>query len=126
MMGLYSALRASCNENNLVIAVDNILVTREFYQYLVALDLDGCTVAVPYVQNRYYEPLAGFYSSRCTDAMEQMMRTGNYRLPDLFEVVPTLKVHVEKEFPGFHPDYFRSLNTPEDLIWLNELTATPE
>jgi molybdenum cofactor guanylyltransferase len=126
MMGLYSALSLSCNENNLVIAVDNLLVTRGFYKYLIAYDLRQYKIAVPFVQNRFYEPLVGFYSTECISVMELMMNKGNYRLPDLIASVTTLKLHVETDFPDYHPDYFRSLNTPEDLAWLNELPAIPE
>jgi molybdenum cofactor guanylyltransferase len=57
MMGIYSALKASPTAANLILAVDNIFVTRAFFQYLVSLNLSAYHVAVPYVQNKYFEPL---------------------------------------------------------------------
>jgi molybdopterin-guanine dinucleotide biosynthesis protein A len=121
MMGLYSALKASSTELNLVLAVDNILVTRPFYRYLLSVELSELQVALPYIQNKFYEPLVGYYHKDCEKIMERMMNDGNYKLPDLISQVLVKKLLVESDFPDFHPNYFRSLNSSDDLILLNDI-----
>ncbi len=121
MMGLYSALRSSSTNMNLVLAVDNILVTDAFYRYLLSKDLTGSWIAVPLIGDRFYEPLVGFYKTDCIQVMESFMKKGNYKLPDLISDVPSLKLTVETDFPDYHPNYFQSLNRPEDLVLLDDL-----
>jgi molybdopterin-guanine dinucleotide biosynthesis protein A len=121
MMGIYSALKCSASPANLLLAVDNVLVTGSFYQYLLSKELSGAQVAVPFVGNRFYEPLVGYYSTTCISVMEQMMSEGNFKLPDLFNSVMVIKLLVEQEFADFHPAYFKSLNQPQDLQILNNL-----
>ncbi len=121
MMGISSALKASSTTMNLVLAVDNVFVTREFFNYLISRDLSNHQVAVPFVKNNYFEPLVGYYSRTCLPVMEEMMQESNYKLPDLFSRVSVEKLMVETDFPAFHPDYFHSLNHPEDLLLLHTL-----
>lgn len=121
MMGLFSALKGTSTRSNLVLAVDNILVTGAFYQYLLEKDLSDCWIAIPFIHNQFYEPLVGYYKTDCISVMDQMMKAGNYKLPDLFSKVPVARLNVESDFSSFHPDYFRSLNLPEDLTLLNAL-----
>ena len=121
MMGIYSALKVSTTPANLILAVDNVLVTRTFYHYLLSGDLSEHHVAVPFLQNKYFEPLVGYYSTECIPVMEQMMNEHNYKLPALFSRIPVRKLMVESDFTGFYANYFQSLNFPEDLLLLDKL-----
>ncbi len=121
MMGIYSALKASLTTENLILAVDNIFVTSGFFRYLTSIDLSEYHVAIPYVQDKYFEPLVGYYSTDCKLEMGKMILENNYKLPDLFSKVTIRKLMVEKDFHDYNPSYFQSLNHPEDLLLLNEL-----
>ncbi len=118
MMGIYSSLKVSTTNANLVLAVDNVFVNGAFYAYLLSKDLSEHQVAVPFLQSKYFEPLVGYYSTECIPVMEQMMQEQNYKLPDLFIRVPVRKLMVEQDFHGFHPTFFKSMNLPEDLLSL--------
>jgi molybdenum cofactor guanylyltransferase len=121
LMGIYSSLSSSSTSGNLVLAVDNILVTPAFYHYLLSKDMTNYRIAVPYLQNKFYEPLVGCYTTDCLEPMEKMMREDNYKLPDLLSRCNVLKLMVEEDFPAFHPFYFQSLNYPQDLLFLKGL-----
>jgi molybdopterin-guanine dinucleotide biosynthesis protein A len=123
MIGIYSALGASSTNSNLILAVDKIYITRAFFKYLLARDLSEFHAAVPYIQNKYFEPLVGYYSAKCLPLMEQMMQVNNYKLPDLLSKIPVVKLMVEGDFPEFKPDYFQSLNHPDDLARLKEMRS---
>jgi molybdopterin-guanine dinucleotide biosynthesis protein A len=118
MMGLYSALRASETKQNLVLAVDNFLVKQDFFGFVLGKKVQDADVAIPFLAGRYFEPLVGYYDQSVIQEMESMMKSGNFKLPDLFAQIRILKLDVQQDFPGYHPDYFRSLNTPEDLVFM--------
>jgi molybdopterin-guanine dinucleotide biosynthesis protein A len=65
----------------------------------------------------------GYYSAKCLPLMEQMMQVNNYKLPDLLSKIPVVKLMVEGDFPEFKPDYFQSLNHPDDLARLKEMRS---
>lgn len=112
MMGIYSALKASCTVGNLVIAVDNIRVERDFFHYLLNHDLTGYDAAVPLLEKRYFEPLVGFYSKNILPLMCRMMERDILKLPVMLQQARVLKLEVESDFAGYYPHYFQSLNTP--------------
>jgi molybdenum cofactor guanylyltransferase len=115
MMGVYSCLRESKTHHHLLLAVDNFNVGPSFFSYLLEKSLAGVHAAIPFVNNRFYEPLAGYYSKDVMPVMEALFLESNYKLPDLFEMIPVLKLVVQNDFPEFHKDYFKSLNNPADL-----------
>lgn len=118
MMGLYSCLKVSATKHNLVLAVDNFMVEAGFFGYLLKKGLPAGGIAVPVTGDGFHEPLVGYYNTAVAVDMEAMMAEGIYKLPDLFGRVPFLGLRVENDFPGFHKNYFRSLNTKDDLHFL--------
>lgn len=117
MMGIYSCLMVSSTRHNMVLAVDNVNVTEDYFTYVIS-KLHHTMAAVPFIQDKFYEPLAGYYNKGILPEMQRFLETGNYKLPDLLNKVAVLKLRVEKDFPGFHPAYFKSVNFPEDLLLL--------
>ena len=117
MMGIYSCLMASPTRHNLVLPVDNIFVEPSFYEYLIN-KLDKSLAAVPYIDNRYFEPLIGYYNKNILPDMKRMIYKNNLKLPDLLQEVEVQKLRVEQDFPAFNDIYFKSINYTEDLVFL--------
>lgn len=115
LMGLFSSLQASRSSLNLVMAVDNVLIEGSYYAYLLETSYRMYDAAVPFLEGRYFEPLAGFYSKSILPAMSAMIRSGNFRLPDLLRQSKVLRLDVERDFKGYNPNYFRSANTGDEL-----------
>lgn len=115
MMGIYSALNASLTMRNLVLAVDNLRVEQNFFNYLLSRNLTSCEAAVPFLEKKYFEPLVGFYSKSIIGRMLRMIKDNNFKLPDLLENPTVIKLAVENDFPEYHPDYFSSVNNLKDL-----------
>ena len=115
--GIHAALRASLAELNLILAVDTPLVSPTFLQYLIsqARSEPEAIAVVPRLNGRW-QPLCAIYRREFSDAAENALRAGRYRIDRLFAVVRTRVVEQEElEGSGFSLAMFRNLNTPEEL-----------
>ena len=119
LMGLYSGLQSSTTQHNLVIAVDNCFVGPEYFEYVLP-QVPGYEVAVPFINQQYYEPLVGYYSRDVIPAMKLYIERGYYNPPGLLDIVKVKKLRVEEDFKDYHPGYFKSINLPEDLQLIQE------
>jgi len=114
MGGIYSALKQSKTEKNLVLSCDLPFVTIELLEYILK-NSDGYEVAVPYEGNRHYEPLCGFYRLSISEKISNYISNGNYKLPDLFDEIAINKLVIDNELPFYHKDLFLNVNTSSDL-----------
>jgi molybdopterin-guanine dinucleotide biosynthesis protein A len=114
MGGIYSALRQSKTEKNLVLSCDLPFVTSELLDFILKIS-DGYEVAVPWEGNRHYEPLCGFYHLSIREKINNYINKGNYKLPDLFDEIKINKLVIDKELPFNHKNLFLNINTITDL-----------
>ncbi len=114
MMGIYSCLLVSPDIHHLVLAVDNPLITTDYYRYVLQNKHDAL-VAVPGFGCRHFEPLAGYYHKNVLPYMKKLIDAGNFKLPDLFELLPIRVLRPDREWHAWHPQVFHNVNTPEDL-----------
>jgi len=101
----------------LILAVDTPLVSPTFLQYLIsqARSEPEAIAVVPRLNGRW-QPLCAIYRREFSDAAENALRAGRYRIDRLFAVVRTRVVEQEElEGFGFSLAMFRNLNTPEEL-----------
>jgi len=114
MGGIYSALRQSKTENNLVLSCDLPFVSNELLSHILEKS-KGYQVAVPYEGNRHYEPLCGFYHLSVLDILSNYIKKENYKLPDLFDEISVNKLVINNELGFYHKDLFMNVNTQNDL-----------
>jgi molybdopterin-guanine dinucleotide biosynthesis protein A len=114
MGGIYSALKQSKTEKNLVLSCDLPFVSKELLSYILS-NSDGCQVAVPWEGNQYYEPLCGFYNLSVLDQMTTFIQKGNYKLPDLFEEISINKLTINTKLNFYHDKLFLNVNSKHDL-----------
>lgn len=114
MGGIYSALKQSETEENLVLSCDLPFVSKELLAFILER-ASGYQVAVPWQGNQHYEPLCGFYSLSVLDQISTFIRKGNYKLPDLFEEIRINKLSVTSELAFYHSELFLNVNSKHDL-----------
>jgi phospholipid/cholesterol/gamma-HCH transport system ATP-binding protein len=115
--GIHAALRASPSELNLILAVDLPLVSTALLQYLItrAQSAPGASATVPHAAGGW-QPLCAVYRREFADAAESVLRSGRYKIDELFDVVKTQRVEEEDlASAGFSPEIFRNLNTKEEV-----------
>ncbi|WP_319270648.1 molybdenum cofactor guanylyltransferase [uncultured Draconibacterium sp.] len=112
MGGIYSGLKQSNTDWNLVLSVDAAFVDAPFLQFLLQNAGDFDTV-VPFTE-KGVEPLIALYNVSCIPAMEQLLKEGDYRMRNLLKKVNTKWVDAT-DFTSRNKRLFTNLNRPEDL-----------
>lgn len=117
LAGIHAALRASQTELNVILAVDVPFVSPALLQYLIKRARSSASAAVTIAQaGGGWQPLCAVYRREFSDAAEQSLRVGRYKIDALFEATRTqLITEEELAAAGFSPKMFRNLNTPEEL-----------
>lgn len=115
MGGIYSALRQSETNSNLVLSCDMPFVSKELLLFILQ-NSSGYKVAVPWQGNRHYEPLCGFYNLTVLDQMRAYIQKGNYKLPDLFEEISINRLIINSELDFYQDNLFLNVNSKHDLL----------
>jgi molybdopterin-guanine dinucleotide biosynthesis protein A len=122
--GIHSALLASQNNLNLMVAVDMPFVSPAFLEYFASVARASDVMAViPRVEGRL-QPLCAIYRRDFAAIAETALLAGNNKIGPLFVGV-SIRVIEEEELVrcGFSRDLFRNLNTPQDLAAFNAPTG---
>jgi molybdopterin-guanine dinucleotide biosynthesis protein A len=114
MGGLYSALKQSKTEKNLVLSCDLPFVSGKLLSYIIE-NSEGFQVAVPWQGDQHYEPLCGFYSLSVLDQIKTFIQNRNYKLPDLFETININRLVINRELNCYEDNLFLNVNSTHDL-----------
>ena len=121
MVGLYSGLKASTSQYNLVVGCDMPFLKVELLQYIEG-KIDSNHIIIPRYAKSYIEPLCAIYSKDCLEIMKRNIEAG---ILSIRKVFPYLKVKYieEKEIKSVDPELnsFFNINYKEDFIRAEEL-----
>ena len=120
MGGIYSALKQSKTQKNLVLSCDLPFVSKELLSYIME-NSNGCQVAVPWQGNQHYEPLCGFYNLSVVEQMNDFIQNGNYKLPDLFDKISINRLVINSELEFYDDNLFLNVNSKYDLATAENL-----
>ncbi|MGA8764016.1 MAG: molybdenum cofactor guanylyltransferase [Candidatus Sulfotelmatobacter sp.] len=115
--GIHAALQASRTELNLILAADVPFVPPALLQHLVKRARNsGSAVATVPRASGHWQPLCAVYRQQFSEAAEDAIRAGRYKIDALFNAVEVQPIEeAELTKAGFSPGVFRNLNTPGDL-----------
>jgi len=120
MGGIYSALKHSKTEKNLVLSCDLPFASTKLLSFILK-NSAGYEVAVPWQGNRHYEPLCGFYGLSVLDPMHAFIKKGNYKLPDLFETIQINRLNINNKSDFYSENLFLNVNSKHDLALAENL-----
>lgn len=122
MGGIYSALKQSKTEQNLVLSCDLPFVSKELFSYIIK-NSEVYQAAVPWEGNQHYEPLCGFYHLSILDQMNVFVQNGNYKLPDLFKTISINKLVINDKLKFYNGNLFLNVNSKHDLALAENLMS---
>jgi molybdenum cofactor guanylyltransferase len=114
MGGIYSALKQSKTEKNLILSCDLPFVSKELLSFILA-NSTGYQIAIPWLGNQHYEPLCGFYNLAVFDRIYNYIENGNYKLPDLFEEISINRLIINNKLDFYNENLFLNVNSKHDL-----------
>lgn len=120
LVGVYSGLKASNDDYNIVVACDMPFLNIELLRYMIGL-VPGFDIVIPRVGDKV-EPLHAVYSRSCLDIIEGMISEGNLKVSNLLELVKVRYVEGD-ELDKFDPDHqsWFNINMPADLKKAEEI-----
>jgi molybdopterin-guanine dinucleotide biosynthesis protein A len=121
MVGLYSGLKASTSQYNLVVGCDMPFLKVELLQYIEE-KIDSNDIIIPRYAKSYIEPLCAIYSKDCLEIMKRNIEAGILSIRKVFPYVK-VKYIDEKEIKSVDPELnsFFNINYKEDFIRAEEL-----
>lgn len=125
--GLATGLQRASTGRLLVLAVDLPLMPASFLRELIAMtDADERDRGLVPTIDAQHEPLAAIYpTAPASEFAAEALRTGALSLRDLVKKLVAHDLMRELEVPAASRDFFRNVNTPEDLAYI-ERRIRPE
>lgn len=119
LVGIYTGLRYSSYPHAFTAGCDMPLISRPVLEYMISL-CPRHDVIIPLLDDGYH-PLHAIYSIRCLKPAEELIRSGRFKITDLFSRVRVREVTAGELRPlDKQLRSFLNLNTPEDLRQLAE------
>ena len=114
MIGIYSCLKRSQTEFNIILSCDMPLINTSLLEYLLENASDS-DITVPIHGNNLIEPLCGIYKQTCLPVLKSYIDKGNYRLNESIRSTSHRLVTIDHQTPGFSENLFSNINTQDDF-----------
>lgn len=121
MGGIYSALRFSETELNLVLSCDMPFVSADLLNFLVEEATEHeADVTLPVDEEGYFQPLCAVYRKSMIPCFEQAILRQELKLKRMIEKVNFKMIAIENTDKNYNSKAFLNMNTPEDVISQSE------
>jgi len=112
--GIFSTLRQSRTEHNLVLSCDMPFVTHETLAFILQHSV-GYEISVPWHRNCQYEPLCAFYHLSVLNRIDDFIQQKKYKLVDLINSSKVNKLIISDKSVFFKEEVFFNVNSATDL-----------
>lgn len=124
--GIYSVLKASITDLNLVVSCDIPLVTVEILNYIVEkAEESKALITAPMDENGQLHLLCGVYHKNILPFMERQLKLNALKLKNLSALTSIEIVEISEEHPLYDKHAFKNVNTPDVLNETRELWKNP-
>lgn len=113
IVGIYSCLKRSGTEVNILLSCDMPLVSYAMLEYLLG-NSASYDITVPVHDGNFIEPLCGIYKKSSLKILKEFIDMGNFKLNECIKAASNHLVSVGKQLPFYSPMLFSNINTPDD------------
>jgi len=121
LVGIYSGLKASTSQYNLVVGCDMPFLEVKLLKYMTE-NINSNDIVIPRYGDGYIEPLCAIYSKRCLGVIERNLKEHIFSIRMIF---PHLKVKFieDTEIKKYDPEFysFFNINYKKDIIEAEEI-----
>jgi len=114
IIGIYSCLKRSDTNINIVLSCDMPLVTTQMLEYLLN-NSEHQDITVPMHEIGFIEPLCGIYRQSSVENLKSFIDKGNLRLNECIRAGSHRMVPVSSQFSSFNENMFLNINTPDEF-----------
>ena len=112
--GIYSCLKQSSSELNLVLSYDMPLVNESLFRLLIS-EVGDYDIVLPGISKGRPEPLCGVYRKGTAAIMEEMISNKDFAVNHLLTRCPSKIITISEEMGCWQPNLFLNINSKEDL-----------
>lgn len=112
--GIYSCLKSSKTNDNIILSCDMPLVTAELIAYILS-ERDDYEVIIP-VFKGFQEPLCAYYNKSITPGLLEAINANKYKIQDVIKGLKTKFITIEKSLPFYQENLFANMNSEQDLL----------
>ncbi len=116
LVGIYSGLRASPSQYNLVVGCDMPFLEVKLLKYMTE-NINSNDIVIPRYGDGYIEPLCAIYSKRCLETIERNLSEHIFSVRAIFSHLKVKFIEeeeIKKYDPGFYS--FFNINYKKDMI----------
>ncbi len=117
MGGIYTCLKASANDINIVLSYDMPLVSKELLEYLLG-EIENYDLVVPALSPHRPEPLCAVYRKRMTGILKDLMDQHIYAVHKAIPHARSKTIILKENISFYRENIFLNINQEEDLIKL--------
>ena len=114
MGGIYSCLKRSKTQHNLVVSCDTPFVSTDVFRLLLQ-HVENFQVVCLSHDTFLIEPLSAYYNTNILGDLEKAIRNKEFKMMRFLKRIRFRSVPVEKGHSVFTETLFLNLNTPEDM-----------
>lgn len=112
--GIFSCLKHSSNELNLLVSYDLPLVNTGLFSYLVDHS-KGWDIVAPALKKEQVEPLCALYRKSTSLVFGELINQKHYAVHRALDLVPSRILPISESLPFYSPNLFLNVNRKEDL-----------
>lgn len=109
LAGIYTGLKNSTTEHNLILSCDIPFVQKDLLEFLL-ISSEGSDITTSLFQDKLH-PLIGVYSKSCESIIAQQISKNELKVSNIFEKLKTKQIDVSH----FDSSNFRNINSETDL-----------
>ncbi len=117
MGGIYSCLKKSSNEINIVLSYDLPYANEGLFMELLK-HTESADLILPAFPEDRLQPLCGIYKKITTNVLQNRIDQKIYAMHKITPYINTEVVIIEENMPFFHPNLFMNINDQSDLSQL--------
>lgn len=119
--GIYSCLKASNTDDNIILSCDMPLIPSILLQYIFSEKV-GYDAVVP-IFNKFPEPLCAYYNKSIVNELAKSIQDQNYKLQEFFKRINVKFLKIDSSLHFYNDNLFTNINSQEDLIKVESLLS---
>ena len=126
LVGIYSGLKASSSQYNLVVGCDMPFLEVKLLKYMTK-NINSNDIVIPHYSDGYIEPLCAIYSKRCLETIERNLAEHIFSVRAIFSHLK-VKFIEDEEIKKYDPKFysFFNVNFKHDFRKAEELIKKKE
>ena len=120
MIGIYSCLKRSETDVNIILSCDMPLMSTAMLEYLLENSVNH-DITVPMHEDNFIEPLCGIYKRSSIGILEKYIKSGNFRLNECIQAGSHQLVQADSNLSFYTPRLFSNVNSPEDFRNISQI-----